>query len=244
MKLISTAGSSNSQINLCFLIRFLLCATYYLAWLFKCWTSFPLRQVVTFSVLINFLLAQLTTQLRLFQVSLLWKLWLGYNFFSFEQVAPCAICNLAFLFHFWTSFTFAQVAIFSVLIKFLLWPSFDTLVYADTCRSRVQPCERPGAHPNESGTIKYPPVWLFIQLSSSNGSGVRAWPSLTLYACTDTWRTRVQTRERPGTHPNESGTPKYPHFDPLHASLAQTVQELELDQVWHFTRVPTRGGHV
>ena len=76
-----------------------------------------------------------------------------------------------------------------------------------------------------------PPVWVFIQLSSSNGSGVRAWPSLTFYAYTDTCRSRVQPRERPGTHPNESGTIKYPQFDYLHTSLAQTVQELEHDQV-------------
>ena len=50
---------------------------------------------------------------------------------------------------------------------------------------------------------------------------------LTLFTCTDTWRTRVWTRERPGTHPNQSGTLKYPHFDPMHTSVAQTVQELQ-----------------
>ena len=33
------------------------------------------------------------------------------------------------------------------------------------------------------------------------------------------------------THPNVSGTIKYPQFDYLHAALAQTVQELELDKV-------------
>ena len=37
---------------------------------------------------------------------------------------------------------------------------------------------------------------------------------------------------------------KYPQFDYLHNSLAQAVQELELDQVWHFMCVLTRSGHV
>ena len=100
-------------------------------------------------------------------------------------------------------------------------------MYTDTCRSRVQPRERPGTHPNQSGTIKYPQ---FDYLHADLAQTVQELEHdqvLTLFTRTDTWRTRVQTRERPGTHPNESGTPKYPHFDPLHASLAQTVQELE-----------------
>ena len=50
---------------------------------------------------------------------------------------------------------------------------------------------------------------------------------LTLFTYTDTWRTHVRTSEGPGTHPNQSGTLKYPHFDPLHTSVAQTVKELE-----------------
>ena len=104
-------------------------------------------------------------------------------------------------------------------------------MYTDTCCSRVQPRERPGTHPNVSGTIKYPQ---FDYLHADLAQTVQELEHdqvLTLFTRTDTWRTRVQTRERPGTHPNVSGTPKYPHFDLLHAALAQTVQELELDQV-------------
>ena len=50
-----------------------------------------------------------------------------------------------------------------------------------------------------------PLVWLFTQLSSSNGSGVRAWPSLTLYAYTDMCHSHIMPRERPGTHPASNG---------------------------------------
>ena len=63
------------------------------------------------------------------------------------------------------------------------------------------------------------------------------YPSLKLCAFTDKCWNCVQPRERPGTHPNGSGTIKYPQFDYLHTSLDQTVQELEHDQVWHFTCV-------
>ena len=41
------------------------------------------------------------------------------------------------------------------------------------------------------------------------------------------WQTRVQICERPGTHLNQSGTPKYPQFDYLLVPLGQMVQELE-----------------
>ena len=108
---------------------------------------------------------------------------------------------------------------------------FDTLHAYDTFHSHTQSRERPGTHPNESGTINYPQ---FDYLHTSLAQTVQELEHdqvLTLYACADMCRTRVQPRERPGTHPNESGTIKYPQFDYLHISLAQTVQELEHDQV-------------
>ena len=97
----------------------------------------------------------------------------------------------------------------------------------DTWRTRVQPRERPGTHPNESGTIKYPHFdYLHVSLRQTVQE-LQLDRVLTLYTCTNTLRTSVQPRERPGTHPNESGTIKYPHCDYLYVSLRQMVQELE-----------------
>ena len=97
--------------------------------------------------------------------------------------------------------------------------------------THVQPHERPGTHSNESDTIKYPHFdYLHVSLLQMVQE-LRFDQVLTLYTCTDMWRIRVQPLERPGTHSNESGTIKYPHFDYLHVSLRQMVQELKLDQV-------------
>ena len=97
----------------------------------------------------------------------------------------------------------------------------------DTCRSHVEPRERPRTHPNQSGTLKYPHFDPLHTPVAQTVQELELDQVLTLFTCTDTWRTRVRTRERSGTHPNESGTLKNPHFDPLHTSVAQTVQELQ-----------------
>ena len=49
----------------------------------------------------------------------------------------------------------------------------------------------------------------------------------------------VMLCERPGINPIQLSTPKYPQFDLLHVSLGQMVQELELDQFWHFMHLST-----
>ena len=108
-----------------------------------------------------------------------------------------------------------------------VWPSLTLYAYTDTCRSRVQPRERPGTHPNQSGTLKYPHFDPLHTPVAQTVQELELDQVLTLFTRTDTCRTRVRTRERPGTHPNQSGTLKYPHFDYSHASLAQTVQKLE-----------------
>ena len=104
---------------------------------------------------------------------------------------------------------------------------FDTLRVLDMCRTRVRTRERPGTHPNQSGTLKNPHFDPLHTSVARTVQELRLDQVLTLFTRTDTWRTRVQTRERPGTHSNESGTLKYPQFDYLHADLAQTVQELQ-----------------
>ena len=62
---------------------------------------------------------------------------------------------------------------------------------------------------------------------------VQEFDTLQLYRhVADMWWKRVQPHERPGTHPNESGTIKYPHFDYLRISLHQTVQEFDTLQLY------------
>ena len=72
----------------------------------------------------------------------------------------------------------------------------------------------------------------FDYLRISLHQTVQEFDTLQLYRhVADMWWKPVQPHERPGTHPNESSTIKYPQFDYLHNSLAQIVQELELDPV-------------
>ena len=85
---------------------------------------------------------------------------------------------------------------------------FDSLHAYDTFHSHTQSRERPGTHPNESGTIKYPHFdYLHISLCQTVQE-LQLNQVLTLYMCTNKWRTHVQPCERPETHPHESSTIK------------------------------------
>ena len=108
---------------------------------------------------------------------------------------------------------------------------FDTLRMYDTCRSRVQPRERPGTHPNQFLMPKYPSFDLSHYSVDQMVLKLERWYVWLglirfdiFYNC---W-----TWDRPGTHPNKFLMPKYPSFDLLHYSGAQMVLKLERCYVW------------